>query len=165
MPFKKNIFLHIFVVLLIAGFGGRSEETQESLFTDLPEYNLEEVQVFTSGDYRILGRPVYSEIDSDGNHLMMDLARYEIQVFDAGGIDHTSFGSQGEGPGEMRQPMRPVISEHDTLYISDNARRSLIVYSRNGDFNWKNAYNISYPATEEGAPVILKYRISMENAP
>lgn len=152
MPFKKNILLHLFVVLLIAGCGSGAEETQESLFTELPEYNLEQVQMMASSDDLILGRPVYTEIDSDGNHLVMDLASFEVHVFDASGTYQTSFGRQGEGPGEMQQPMRPVLSEQDTLYISDNARRSLIVYFRNDEFSWEHAYDISYPATEEGFP-------------
>jgi len=152
MPFKNKIILHIFTVLLIAGCGGAEETSQESQFADLPEYNLEEVQVLADQGDLILGRPVYTEIDSDGNHLVMDLASFEVHVFDGEGTYQTSFGSQGEGPGEFQQPMRPILSENDTLYISDNGRRSLLVYSRSGEYSWNHAYDISFPATEEGFP-------------
>lgn len=152
MPFNQNIILLIFALLLIAGCGEEAEESQENLFTDLPAYNLEEVQVLADQGDLILGRPVYTEIDSDGNHLVMDLATFEIHVFDGNGTYQTTFGSQGEGPGEMQQPMRPILSKQDTLYISDNARRSLIVYNRSGEYNWEHAYDISYPAAEEGFP-------------
>ena len=151
MPIKKNVILHIFVLMLMAGCGG-AEESQESLFTELPEYNLEQVQTLTSSDDLILGRPVYTEIDSDGNHLVMDLASFEVHVFDSNGTYQTSFGRQGEGPGEMRQPRRPVLSEQDTLYISDNVRRALLVFARTGDYSWEHAYDVSFPATEEGYP-------------
>lgn len=152
MSFKKNFILHVFIILLIAGCGDSEETSRDSRFADLPEYTLEQVQVLADQGDLILGRPVYTEIDSDGNHLVMDLASYEVHLFDSDGTYQTSFGSRGEGPGEFQQPMRPVLSENDTLYISDNGRRSLLVYSRSGEYSWDHAYDVSFPATEEGFP-------------
>ena len=150
---SAKLVLPIFLgLILIITACGSEEPSQESRFTDLPEYKLEQVQMLDSQDDLILGRPTYTEIDSDGNHLVMDLATFEVHVFDGEGTYQTSFGSQGEGPGEMQQPRRPVLSEQDTLYISDNARRSLIVYSRNGDYSWDHAYDLSYPQAENGFP-------------
>ncbi|WP_340105755.1 6-bladed beta-propeller [Rhodohalobacter sp. 8-1] len=152
MPFKKNMILCFFTVLMITGCGGGEETSQDNRFADLPEYNLEQVQRLEDQGDLILGRPVYTEIDSDGNHLVMDLASFEVYVFDSEGTYLTSFGSEGEGPGEFQQPMRPILSENDTLYISDYGRRSLLVYSRSGDYSWDYAYDVSFPATEEGFP-------------
>lgn len=152
MPFKKKMIVCFFTVLLFAGCGGGEETSQENRFTDLPEYYLEQVQVLEDQGDLILGRPVYTEIDSDENHLVMDLASFEVYVFDSEGTYQTSFGSEGEGPGEFQQPMRPILSENDTLYISDYGRRSLLVYSRSGDYSWDHAYDVSFPATEEGFP-------------
>lgn len=152
MLFKKKGGCYIIIIFLIAGCGGGQENVQGDRFTELPEYNLEQVQILEGDDSLILGRPVYTEIDSDGNHLVMDLAGFEVHVFDGDGTYQTSFGSKGEGPGEFQQPRRPVLSEQDTLYISDNMRRSLIVYSRSGGYTWEHAYDISFPATEEGYP-------------
>lgn len=152
MPFKQNIILQIAIVLLIAGCGGNDETSQENRFTDLPEYNLEQVTMLTGEGDLILGRPVYTEIDSDGNHLVMDLASLNIHVFDSEGTYRSSFGGQGEGPGELQQPMRPILSAQDTLYISDNGRRSLVVYYRSGEYSWDHAYDVSYPSSEEGYP-------------
>lgn len=152
MPFKKNMILYLFSILLITGCGGGQETSQENRFADLPEYSLEQVQVLEGQGDVILGRPVYTEIDSDGNHLVMDLASFEVHVFDSEGTYQSGFGSQGEGPGEFQQPMSPVLSESDTLYISDNGRRSLLVYYRSSEYSWDHAYDISFPATEEGFP-------------
>lgn len=152
MPNIKNIIFSLFLVLLFAGCGSGQEEMQDEQFTELPEYNLEQVQELAGHGDLILGQPTYTEIDSDGNHLVMDLGSTEIHVFDSNGSYQTSFGRKGDGPGEMQQPRRPVLSEQDTLYISDNIRRALIVYSRSGSYSWVHEYDISFPATEEGYP-------------
>ena len=147
------LFITLILGSILITAGCASEEPpKEGRFEDLPKYNLEEVLMLAGAGDLILGRPTYTEIDSDGNHLVMDLGTFEVHVFDSEGTYQSSFGSQGEGPGEFQQPMRPILSENDTLYISDNGRRSLLVYSRNGDYSWDHAYDVSFPATEEGFP-------------
>lgn len=42
ISFKKNIILHVFIMLLIAGCGGLEETSQENRFADLLEYHLEQ---------------------------------------------------------------------------------------------------------------------------
>jgi|AntRauTorcE11898_2_1112593.scaffolds.fasta_scaffold11153_2 hypothetical protein len=151
MPNKISVFLNVCLVVIVTGCGNEDEPTA-GLFTELPEYKLEQVEMLSGQGDMILGRPTAAEIDSDGNRLVMDIASFEFHVFDSEGIYQNSFGSQGEGPGEFQQPTNPVISEQDTLYVSDNLRRSLIVYSRSADYSWEHAYDISFPPVENGYP-------------
>ena len=178
MSLKKNLLLIFTSLMVIAGCGGGgNSETGENQFTSLPEYTLEQVLELSGSDEILLGRPINTVLDSNGNHLVMDLASYKVHVFDSEGTYQTSFGSQGEGPGEFQQPARMLLSEQDTLYINDNIRRSLLVYQRNGDYNWEHAYDILLPQsdgafpfytlypTEEGIPTVFRVRDDSDEFP
>lgn len=178
MSLKKNLFLILTTYMLITGCGGSGgSETGDNQFTSLPEYTLEQVLELSGNDEVMLGRPTETVIDSDGNHLVMDLASYKVHVFDSEGTYQISFGSQGEGPGEFQQPSRLLLSAQDTLYINDNIRRSLLVYQRNGDYNWEHAYDIKLPQsdggfpfytlypTEEGIPTVFRVRDDSDEFP
>lgn len=178
MSLKKNLLLILTYLLLLAGCsGGGSNESGENQFESLPEYALEQVQVLSGTDDVLLGRPTDTALDSDGNHLVMDLASYKVHVFDSAGNYQTSFGSQGEGPGEFQQPTRMLLSDQDTLYINDSIRRSLLVYHRNGEYDWEHSYDILLPQsgggfpfyslypTDEGIPTVFRVRDDSDEYP
>jgi hypothetical protein len=155
MSLKNNLFFIMVISgFLLMGGCGQSDESDSSdnLFTSLPEYALETEMVLADQGDLIMGRPSYANIDSDGNMLVMDLGSTEFHLFDTEGNHQASFGRQGKGPGEMQQPRRPILTEEDTLYVSDNVRRALLVFARTGEFAWEHAYDISFPALEEGYP-------------
>lgn len=158
MSLKKNLSILLISFFLIVGCSGNGDsESEENLFSELSEYNLEQVMVLSGNDEVILGRPGNTVIDSDGNHLIMDTATYSVHVFDNEGVYQTSFGSQGDGPGEFQQPSRLLLSAQDTLYVNDNIRRSLLVYYRSGDYDWVHAYDISLPQSDNGFPFYSLY--------
>jgi len=158
MSLKKNLLLILTLLMVFAGcVGGDSSESGDNQFTSLPEYTLEQVLELSGKDDVLLGRPNSVVFDSAGNLLVMDLATYSVHVFDDEGIYQTSFGSQGEGPGEFQQPMRMLLTKQDTLYINDNIRGSLLVYSRNGDYDWEHAYDILLPQSGDGFPFYSLY--------
>jgi len=149
--------LYISVTLLLIGItlflhGCTDEAAQTDRFSGLPVYQLEEAEVLSDQGDLILGRPVHTEIDSEGNRLVMDLSSFEIHVFDSEGVYRNSFGREGSGPGEFQQPRRPIVGENDTLYISDNVRRSLLVFYKSGEYEWSPAYDVAFPQTEDGFP-------------
>lgn len=132
--------------------GCTEDNVQEDDFTNLPIYQLEEMEVLSDQADLLMGRPVFTEIDSEGNRLIMDLSSFEILVYDEQGTYHNSFGREGSGPGEFQQPSYMMLGENDTLYVSDNTRNSLIVYSKSSDFSWSHAYDIAFPQAENGYP-------------
>lgn len=150
MPFKYNFILLFGLVFIFNSCG--SDEVADDLYSELPEYQLEIVETLADQGDMILGRPVYTEIDSEGNRLVMDLSTFQIRVYDTEGVYQNSFGREGSGPGEFQQPRSPMISDGDTLYISDHTRRSMIVYHKSGEYTWRHAYDIAFPAVEGGFP-------------
>jgi len=145
-----NLLLSALLIFALFLPGCSEEEIKYDYFSELPAYQLEQVQILSDQEEVILGRPVYTEIDSDGNRLVMDLSSFQIHVYDKEGTLRNSFGQEGDGPGEFRQPRNLMIGENDTLYVNDNTRRSLLVYAKTGEHDWKHAYDLSYPQIENG---------------
>ncbi|MFU8813238.1 MAG: 6-bladed beta-propeller [Balneolaceae bacterium] len=149
---NKQFLIFTMGIALAAAGCSSSEVEQTDAFSELPAYELELVEALSDQGDLIVGQPTYTEIDSDGNRLVMDLSSFEIHVYDREGIYQNSFGREGNGPGEFQQPARPIIGENDTLYISDYMRRSLLVLYKSGDYNWSSAYDVAYPQSENGFP-------------
>lgn len=149
---SKYILFFIFSAMLVTIGCSSDEEERADHFSELPVYELERVEVLSDQGDLIVGRPVYTEIDSEGNRLVMDLSSFEIHVYDKEGTYKNSFGREGGGPGEFQQPARPVIGDNDTLYISDHTRRSLLVFYKSGDYEWSPAYDVAFPQSENGFP-------------
>lgn len=145
-----NLLLFALLLFSLLLIGCSEEVIKESYFSELPAYQLEQVEILSDQEEVILGRPVYTEIDSDGNRLVMDLASFEIHIYDKQGVLRNSFGHEGDGPGEFRQPRNLMIGENDTLYVNDNSRRSLLVYAKTGKYEWSHAYDLAYPPIENG---------------
>ena len=150
MPHLYKLYSFGLLIFALILPGCSEEDIKQSYFSDLPSYQIEQVEVLSDQEEMILGRPVFTEIDSDGNRLVMDLASFEIHVYDAGGMLRNSFGQEGDGPGEFRQPRNLMIGENDTLYVNDNSRRSLLVYTKTGDYEWSHAYDLAYPQVDGG---------------
>ncbi len=147
-----KLFTFALLILVIILKGCSEDEIEEDHFSDLPLYQLEQVEVLSDQGDLIVGQPVYTEIDSEGNRLVMDLSSFEIHVYDSQGTYQNSFGREGSGPGEFQQPARPIIGQNDTLYISDHTRRSLLVFYKSGDYEWSPAYDVAFPRGENGFP-------------
>ena len=72
------------------------------------------------------------EVDEHGNIYVLDAQAHRISVYDAVGLFLTSFGHQGEGPGEFKFPNR-LIWRADTLAIWDWDLRRLSYFDRAGN--------------------------------
>lgn len=177
MLHQYKLYPFALLILVFILHGCSDEEIKDDNFTNLPLYQLEQVEVLSGQGEMILGRPVHTGIDSDGNRLVMDLASFEIHVYDRNGILQNSFGREGDGPGEFRQTRNLMIGENDTLYINDNSRRSLLVYAKTGEHEWRHAYDLAYPQIEGGFsahflmpvqgkyPVVIRIREESEEFP
>jgi len=63
-----------------------------------------------------------------------DTVDHQIQVFSLDGSALGSFGSAGNGPGELNVPTAIVLGPADTLYVLDSGNRRIQVYERSGHF-------------------------------
>jgi 6-bladed beta-propeller len=69
---------------------------------------------------------------SDGGVAVLDGQAVEIRVFDSDGAYRMSLGSEGEGPGEFRQPNRLALLPGDTLAVYDPRTRRITTFGPDG---------------------------------
>ncbi|MCK4430637.1 MAG: NHL repeat-containing protein, partial [Candidatus Aminicenantes bacterium] len=74
------------------------------------------------------------EGDSKGNIYVLDAGNHRIQKFDINGNYLLSIGKEGEGPGDLRNPIDIFIDNKDLIYISDVGINRLSVFDSEGNF-------------------------------
>jgi len=67
----------------------------------------------------VFGRIKSFQVSSNGNVAVLDAMAKEIRVFDASGQHLSSFGGQGEGPGEFQEPFGLVQDGAGRLWVPD----------------------------------------------
>ena len=74
------------------------------------------------------------DIDSEGKIFIANLKAKEnyILVLNEDGSLISTFGSQGQGPGELQSPLELVISKKDEIFVTD--RGKVVVFSNTGQF-------------------------------
>jgi len=75
------------------------------------------------------------DVDYEGNIYLIVSRSYEdlILKFDAKGNFLFSFGRRGQGPGELAAPRYLRVDKFEQIHISDNVRKKLILFEKNGD--------------------------------
>lgn len=76
------------------------------------------------------------DVDSDGN-IYFIVSRSDADLilkFDGHGNFVLSFGRRGEGPGELIAPRYLRVDESEQIQISDNSRKKIFFFEKNGDF-------------------------------
>lgn len=73
-------------------------------------------------------------VDSDNNLYVADSGVHKIYKFNNRGKYISSFGAQGQGPGEFLGTLRISYGNNGKLYITDDGNWRLSVFSIKGDF-------------------------------
>jgi len=84
------------------------------------------------------------EVDSEGN-IYVFYSNKEgnlIFKFDSRGNYLTSFGTKGQGPGEMQWIIWTGCDSHDNIIVSDNGNRKILIFANDGSL----IEEIRYPA-------------------
>lgn len=68
----------------------------------------------------------------DGRVLVLDALARALRVYTPEGEHLFSFGSEGQGPGELQSPTSPVVTE-DEILVYDQGLRRLVRYSLAGE--------------------------------
>ncbi len=74
------------------------------------------------------------EADREGNIYVLDSGDKHIKVFDKNGQLRHVFGREGQGPGELSNPVDIYVDEKDLIYISDVDTNRLSVFNNQGEF-------------------------------
>jgi len=73
-------------------------------------------------------------LDSRGRLYVADLQLAEVRLFDADGTFRRTVATQGEGPGEVLQPVAVAIGPEDELWVVDPRNRRYSVFDSAGTF-------------------------------
>jgi hypothetical protein len=106
-------------------------------------------------DEYMLFRATWSGFLSDGSIVVMNGGSGEVRIYDAKGRHVRSFGSEGDGPGEFREPGGGVVLPGDTIVIQDGA--DLQFYTRNGQF-------VRQSSIVRGQPLGWPYLMGMQQS-
>ncbi len=78
----------------------------------------------------------YFNVDKEGNIYFGNNVPQDNYVlkFDRNGNFVTAFGRKGQGPGELEEPLFPVINNKDEILIMDEGKRKLFFFTKEGDY-------------------------------
>lgn len=80
--------------------------------------------------YRL--NPAQVGVDDAGRIHVLDAAAHRVVVFDSAGRHVRTFGSEGDGPGEMRWPAAVSVAANGSVVIADHARSGLKRWDSSG---------------------------------
>lgn len=71
-------------------------------------------------------------LDHSGNIYVLDVGNYRIQKFDRRGKFMLSFGGEGQGPGELRNPSAINTDDVSNIVIGDGGNSRFVIFSPDG---------------------------------
>ena len=74
------------------------------------------------------------EVDEKGNIYVLDSREANIKVFDESGRHIRTFGTRGQGPGELQMPGGMCITPDEEILILDTANRRLLFFTLLGKY-------------------------------
>lgn len=77
--------------------------------------------------------PRFLDTDSSGNIYIVDRVSSSVKKFSKDGTFIKSFGSRGEGPGEMQNPFMIAIL-NEVVFVTDYAVQRMVKFNTSGDF-------------------------------
>lgn len=137
MTIKKNWIIPFFIVLSFY----ISSCTKEGM-KDIPNINLEKIASFEANFLKgqvIIGKIDSFCIDKENNIYIADSGLNKIHKFGPGGNYITSYGGEGQGPGEFMAnarfaPLKISYGNDNKFYVYDLGNNRLSIFSSNFDF-------------------------------
>jgi len=86
------------------------------------------------------------DVDSDGNIFFIVSRGFEDFIFKFGAKGNflSSFGRRGQGPGELETPRFLRVDELEQIHVSDNVRKKICFYEKNGDLIKEISFTANY---------------------
>jgi len=166
----KTQFKNSIVILIILGFltfsscqkqktdwKGTIKEENGVIFVKNPKEPMYGEDVFSLEEDLTLGKKERSEgylferirsidIDKNENIYVLDHMAVKISIFDRNGELIRTFGSKGQGPGEMQHPNFIQITSKEEVMVYDPLTRRLLFFSMEGKYlRQTSTAKIAYP--------------------
>ena len=94
------------------------------------------------------------DVSSDGSMFVVDAHARQVRAYDATGAHVRSFGGDGGGPGELRNPMALRVLRDGTVVVRDFGNRRYNLYSHDGEvlsvINIPGGYSTTSPFFIDG---------------
>jgi tripartite motif-containing protein 71 len=113
------------IAVLVAVFAATSVAAQD----ELPLFSGQLASQFDD-----LSMPTDVAVSSDGRVYVVDSARNRIKIFDAAGNPLGSFGSEGEGEGQLNGPVGIDVDKKGNIYVADKNNNRVQVFKPDGSF-------------------------------
>lgn len=130
-------------ILLLAACGGGDSgaEASDAGRLDGPDFEIRpDVEaVYTVGaldgdDWETFGRVTTVAFDSSGRLFILDSDAMRVTVLDPEGSPASTFGQQGEGPGEFLQPFGMAVLPGGDVALFDFGHQAFQIYGSDGAF-------------------------------
>lgn len=128
-----------------SGWKGTIEEVDGVIIVKNPKKPMYGEDVFSLEEDLTLGKKEKSEgylfervrnidIDKNDNIYVLDSRAVQIRIFDKNGELISTFGSEGQGPGEMQNPLFMQITRKEEVMVFDPLTRRLLFFSMEGKY-------------------------------
>lgn len=120
----RSLVLSCSLVLIILGLLGCGSDTQQdnrpgSWTIRDGALQLQEDLRLSEGENFYFGRLAGVAVTDEGRIYVVDNQAAHVKVFSPDGALQDTVGTQGEGPGEFRHPLRLSLARGDSLYVLD----------------------------------------------
>ena len=122
-PFTILLGATTAILLLVGGCG------ESAPSTSISEHTIAEVTHFAGEPDTLIGKISSIEVAEDGELFVRD--GVTIHAFRPDGTHRTSFGSEGEGPGEIQFPLAMNV-RNDSVFVVDLAKQEQVVFGDDG---------------------------------
>ncbi|MFC1561624.1 NHL repeat-containing protein [candidate division KSB1 bacterium] len=87
----------------------------------------------------LLFRPTSLDVDSEGNIYIVETGENAVKKFDRSGTFVQTFGTEGQGPGELNWPLDIFIDSDDRIYVQNAGNRRIEIFEQDGRYvdSWR----------------------------
>ncbi|WP_146110097.1 hypothetical protein [Salinibacter sp. 10B] len=132
-PYVRSRFrscLAVLAILGLLGCGSDDSETETDEWTTQEgALQLQENLHVSEGEDFYFGRMADVAVADDGRIYVADVEARHVKVLSPNGVLQDTVGTQGEGPGEFRHPLKLGLARGDSLYVLDGADGRVHVFT------------------------------------
>jgi hypothetical protein len=89
---------------------------------------------FDATDWQLFGSVSQVQFDGEGNLYLLDRQASEISIVSPDGSLIRQFGTEGDGPGEFRQPGAMGVTRDGRVFVQDAGHRAYLEFDAMGEF-------------------------------
>lgn len=102
--------------------------------TDMPFVDCRKVMELTGAPDKAMKMPSDVAVDRQGRVYVVDSGNQRVLVYTSGGEYLFSFGSKGDGPGELNSPVGISTAPDGRVLVADRGNKRIEIFDRDGKF-------------------------------